>query len=649
MFLPSPSTILVAAALSALGAAAPAQATAPFWSTFFGGGARDEVVVVCRGPGNLITLVGETASTDLLVTANALQAANAGLHDAFVARIDPSLPPAQQLLWCTYLGGSDLELVFDAAVDPQNGITTVVGLSRSADFPAPTGLTAPALNGASDGFVAQIDPTGSLLLGSMFVGGSGDDRVCEVELDATGLSPLVAGVTESTDLPWTAGTFGPSHHGGLTDAFVAQVQPLLRQGSWATYVGGSWNEGSSFASYPGPGTVWPGNFDRMGLALDDAGRPVLVTTSFSPDAWTSPTALQPTHGGASDNYLVVVNPPATAAPVYATYFGGAGEERPKTLVRHPLGGFVAGGLTFSTAFPTTQGCVEGTFQGGSYGLSCDAFVTWLDPSLAGAGGLRYSTYLGGNGGEDNVLAIAVQSSGHITVAGYTAGGVSTTPRSLQPTVGPTQLTGLVARLRPGSQGSADLLHATYVGGTASGTITLCTSLVLDEVGDAFVAGATTTSSFPQQLPIPGTARVGREGFAMHLPLLPGGVFRDGLAFAVPGCAAPLHTGAGGAPLPGSTFLITATNAPPSSLGILVLGTSTTPSPLPSPYAASLLVSTIAVPLVTADAAGAAAHPLAIPPGYTIGASWGLAAQWLFLTNAACPGTGLVASSERLNF
>src|SRR5262245_49986611 len=105
---------------------APAQSTIPFWSSYFGGSGRDEIVAIRRGPGSLITIVGHTTSTNLPVTPGALQGSWAGVNDVFIARLDPTQPTAQPI-WCTYLGGSGLELAFDAEVDPLTGITTVVG------------------------------------------------------------------------------------------------------------------------------------------------------------------------------------------------------------------------------------------------------------------------------------------------------------------------------------------------------------------------------------------------------------------------------------------------------------------------------------------------------------------------------------------
>ncbi|MFY9343551.1 MAG: hypothetical protein WAT39_13730 [Planctomycetota bacterium] len=650
-----PPASIVFGVFAVFAASASAQATAPFWSGYFGGSVsaptvtpvgRDEIVAIRRGPGNLITLVGHTTSIDLPTTLGAFQQNMAGINDVFVARFDPNQPPSQQLL-CTYLGGANLELAFDAEVDPTTGITTVVGLTLSTDFPG-----ANAMNGPSDGFVAVLDASGATLLGSALVGSGGHDRLCEVEVEPGALVVTVAGVTEQ-QLPtsWTIGTVGPIYRGGPTDAFVARVDPIGQQVAWATHLGGSSTEGVAFANWGGLGVVWEGNLDRMGMTLDPAGRPVLATVSViaSTNAVTTPGAYQTTPTGSGDVYLAIVNLPGPLQTQlhHGTFVGGYADDRPKTIARHPGGGFVIGGVTFSNTYPTTPSCVQPVFQGGSL-QAPDGYVTWLDPTLAGAAALRYSTFFGGNAGEDAVEAIAVESSGRITVVGHSVGGnFPTTSRSMQPMGAPPQYMGFVSRIEMLGQGTEDLLYSTFVDAITGNTTTIFNSLVLDNVGDAFVAGATNSALYPT-LPTT-TTPAGRNGCFTHLPLMPGNVFRDDLQFTNPACGAQIYHGTGKAPVPGETFVITATNAPPSSIGILVLGTALPAFPLPPPFNGTLLASLLATPTVVSDGLGASRFALPIPAASPVMPSWGFAAQWFFFTNATCPGTGLLGNSERLNF
>ncbi|HEX6810675.1 MAG TPA: hypothetical protein VF384_03535 [Planctomycetota bacterium] len=641
-----PLTVLVP--LLAL-ANAVAQSTIPHFSTFHGGADRDVSMAIHRGPGDVITVAGHTRS-DWLATAGAFQTARVttpvpptnGDVDAFVARFKPNPLGAGHVVdWFTYLGGSGLELVFDVDVDAA-GVTTVVGLSTSADFPSPALFPSPTLSGGSDGFIAQISANGSQLLTSTFFGGTGDDRVCDVEIDSGGLV-VIAGVTEPSLvlLPQAVN----SYNGGTTDAFVARLvssQPMVVV--WSVYLGGNSTEGMRYVDWPGFASLWEGNLDRMALTLDANDDPVLATVSAlgSIQAYTNPP--QP-HHGSSDVYLAVINQNTPWLPSRATFFGGASDERPKAIVRHPGGGFVFTGGTGSTNLPVTPGCYQPTFSGVTPN---ESYVAWLDP-FSSPPSLRYCTYFGGPAGEDHFMAVAVESSGVVTVGGFSGdGSAPTTPRCLWSTGGANQYFGLLARFHLAGNGTRDLLYSTLLSEPVGGNLRMfVTGIALDEMGDAWLCGLCGVPLYPEVNRIQAYAG-GADLVLTHMPLLPGGVSRDMLQFATPACTTPaplpLYTGMANAPVMNNWFGFTATNAPPNWIGVLVLGT-----PLPGPvqvFNVSLLASPDLLFLALSDPQGHARLDFTLPPGPPP-PNWGLAAQWFFFTTAACPGSGIFGASERL--
>src|SRR5262249_25130951 len=130
----------------------------------------------------VITIAGDTMSKDYPTTAGAWDRSHNGggtwPTDAFVSRLDPSKPQAQQLTWSTYLGGSVEDAAFSLSVDSA-GVATVCGWTSSPDYPTTAGAYDTTYNGAGqyplDAFVARLDParTGpQQLLYSTFVGGS---------------------------------------------------------------------------------------------------------------------------------------------------------------------------------------------------------------------------------------------------------------------------------------------------------------------------------------------------------------------------------------------------------------------------------------------------------------------------------------------
>ena len=89
----------------------------------------------------------------------------------------------------------------------------------------------PTLNGPSNLFVAEMNPAGSALLYSTYLGGSGGEggsngltSLKPIALDAMG-NAYIVGATRSTDFPVTPKAFQTIYGGGSSDALVAKISP----------------------------------------------------------------------------------------------------------------------------------------------------------------------------------------------------------------------------------------------------------------------------------------------------------------------------------------------------------------------------------------------------------------------------------------
>ena len=130
-------------------------------------------------------------------------------------------PAGSGLVYSTYLGGSGDDYGDGIAVDAA-GDAYVTGLTASTNFPTTAGAFQTIFGRFHDAFVTKLNPAGSGLLYSTYLGGSGYDEGYGIAVDAAGTA-YVTGHTYSTNFPTTAGAFQTTHAGG-NDAFVTKLR-----------------------------------------------------------------------------------------------------------------------------------------------------------------------------------------------------------------------------------------------------------------------------------------------------------------------------------------------------------------------------------------------------------------------------------------
>ncbi len=354
------------------------------YATYLGGSAADEGSGVAVGSSGGASVVGTTSSADF-PTRSPVQATRAGTSDAFVARLDPS---GAGLAYATYLGGSNAEEGRGVALDP-SGRAHVTGMTRSANFPTRNPVQA-ARGGGWDAFVAALDPAGSALSYSTYLGGGGTDAGFDVAVSGTG-SAHVTGLTASSNFP-TRNPFQAARSGG-SDAFVAALDPTGAALAYSTYLGGSSDE------------------EGRGIAVDPAGGAAVTGFTASND-FPMRNPVQASLGGGWDAFVARLDPAGTALHS-STYLGGGSFDMALGIAVSPSGSLHVAGSTSSSNFPIADGALQSAKSGGS-----DAFVAELHPS---GSTLEQSTYLGG-AGSDAGSDVAVDAAGSAYVTGYTFSG-----------------------------------------------------------------------------------------------------------------------------------------------------------------------------------------------------------------------------------
>jgi hypothetical protein len=437
-----------------------------FYSTFLGGSLTEASVRVGTDGTGSAYVAGRTDSVDFPVTGGAYET---DPRDLFIAKLNPA---GDALVYATYLGGTAFDSLEDMAVDT-SGAVYLIGRTNSDDFPTTVGAHDATCGNLSicgsnfqDVFVTKLDPSGSTLAYSTFVGGDEDDTGFGIDVDASGAAYLT-GATYSPDFPVTAGAFDESLS-GTVDAFVTKLDPSGASLEYSTYIGGAL--GSGDVGY--------------GIAVEGDGTAHVVGKTYATDFPTTPGAFDETCGSGAcstqpDLFVTKLNATGTALD-FSTFVGGIGEEPVNypTLAIDAAGATYITGDTTSTDFPTTPGAFQTSGSGQT------GFVT----KLAAAGdALEYSTYLGGSA-FDIPHDIDVDSSGAACVTGYTASSdFPTSADALDDTLDGNS-DAFLARLT--ADGSA-LSYASYIGGerTESGT-----GVVYDNDG-VIVVGETESIDF----------------------------------------------------------------------------------------------------------------------------------------------------------
>jgi len=195
------------------------------YSTYLGGAGNDEGFRIAVDSAGMAYIAGVTASSNFPASAGAFQTAYAGgASDAFIAKLDRTKTGSASLVYATYLGGSgdDNLIAFPwgiLAVDSL-GHAYVTGGTTSTDFPTLHPVQAHS-GGGYDAYVAKLNPTGSALVYSTYLGGSGDDFGRGIAVDSNG-NAYVTGQTTSTDFSVSANPY-QKVFGGVSDAFVSKL------------------------------------------------------------------------------------------------------------------------------------------------------------------------------------------------------------------------------------------------------------------------------------------------------------------------------------------------------------------------------------------------------------------------------------------
>jgi hypothetical protein len=361
------------------------------YSTYFGGTGKNDIRVMTRDAAGNIYLAGTTSATDFPVTPGAFQASPGTW---FVAKLNAS---ATQILFATYFGTAPAGVSvpgapfvrIDAIAADASGNVYLAGGAGYNSIPIVNALQ-PNYYGDGSAFVAKLDPTGSRLLFSTYLSGSGGSTAVALTLDTQG-NPVVVGNARTATGPIS---FQPALR-GAGGPFVAKLDSAGNRLIYTTYL-----------SSPGSGSA-------LAAASDREGNIYVLGGAYASDFPTTPGAFQTAAiPGGYTCFVTKLNAGGDRL-VYSTLLGSV-SSCGRVTVDGAGSAWVAGTIDNHSQLPVTAGAIQ------SVCVSPNAFVAGIN---AAGTGLVYSTYLGGSSSV-YPSAIAVDAAGNVYVAGTAYSGFS---------------------------------------------------------------------------------------------------------------------------------------------------------------------------------------------------------------------------------
>jgi hypothetical protein len=448
------------------------------YSTYLGGVYNDWGMGIAVDSLGNAYITGVTSSIDFPLV-NPLPSGRpqgAAYDFVFVSKLNAA---GSALVYSTYLGGTTREIAHSIAVD-KAGNAYITGFVSSPDFPVVNAYQ-PNLRG-SDAFVTKLNPTGSALIYSTYLGGSADEEGYSIAVDASG-SAYVTGRTVSGDFP----TVNPAqaHYGGnacsvnnpCQDTFITKFNPSGSALVYSTFLGGERNDFG------------------YGIAADSQGNAYVTGFTASVNFPTTANVLQPeysdkgTNSEEHDAFVTKMSP--SGSFVYSTYLGGPrGSDDGEAIAVDAAGNAYVAGGTSSGEFPIVNAFQPAIAPGGN-GAGSQASDVFISKLNASGTALLYSTYLGG-GGNESAKAIALDAAGNAYLTGYTSSFNFPTLNPFQPisNLSAYSSNAFVTKLNP--TGNA-LVYSSHLGGsdTDQGQ-----GIAVDSSGSVYVTGATYSNDFP---------------------------------------------------------------------------------------------------------------------------------------------------------
>jgi len=392
------------------------------YSTFVGGGDNDVSRGIAVDPSGNIYVTGRSESVDFPTTSGAYSENHNGDCDVIVFKLSAD---GSELLYSTFVGGSEYEVGYAGVVVDSGGNAYVAGHTNSPDFPTTPGAYDRTYYAAGwDGFAFKLNAEGSDLVYSTYFGGWDYEGARTIAIDSQG-NAYLGGDTTSDDFPTSSGAYDETYN-GERDGFLLKLNADGSDLIYSSYLGGSDDELVNALTRRGDGSIWAagytfstnfptsqGTYDEdingerdFFISRLDRGGSELLYSSFvggqsTDEAWgvavegdlvyvsgrSTSEDFPVTNGSFDESFngeidiIILALDTEASELVYSSYVGGGGREVAWDIEVHD-DEMVAMGLTSSDDFPTTSNAYDRDYNGGHV----DAVMLKMSVAGDGAGG-----------------------------------------------------------------------------------------------------------------------------------------------------------------------------------------------------------------------------------------------------------------------
>ncbi|MCE7736056.1 MAG: hypothetical protein GPJ54_14335 [Candidatus Heimdallarchaeota archaeon] len=449
------------------------------YSTFLGGSEFDDGYSTTSDLEGNIYVAGMTTSLDFPVLSGFDKSnLRGGVRTAFVAKFSPD----GDLLFTSLLGGQSHDTASAIAINSENEII-VVGITRSSDFFTTLNAYGQIFNGkvfvpgqtvcCGDAFLTIISGTGSEILYSSFIGGSGAEADIGLVLDKED-NIYISGITTSADFPITSGSYQIELAGGF-DSFVSKFTPNGTNLIYSTYIGGAKDE-----------IIRGGGVNGHNVGIDKDNNIYLTGGTKSDDFPTTADAYNDILAGSQDAYYLKLANNGSKL-LYSTLFGGQFQDVGWGLDVNSDNSVHIVGLTDSPEYPTSSDAFQSEYIGGCSswsGLCGDSFLTVFSQN----DDMSYSTFFGGDKWE-LFTSVGIDNFGRTIISGFTESSNFPLMDGYQTEYGGGLYDGSIVIFDE----NLTLIYSTYLGGSIR---ELTNDVTITELNDIYVTGWSRSSEFP---------------------------------------------------------------------------------------------------------------------------------------------------------